>query len=211
VLDADGVRWAQDLGPDDYNLPAYFGAKRWSYYRLNNRSHNTLTPGDALQDPKAAAPIVAFGSTAARAFAVADLTAAYPGAARKILRGVALLDRARVLVQDDVTGLPPGTPLAWRLLTGARVTLDDDRHATLTHNGRTLRAEILAPAGAKFSAAPARPPTAAERQNDGVTALAAAFTPGTADARLAILLTPAGEHWPAPLPPPALAPLADWR
>ncbi|MEI6874747.1 MAG: heparinase II/III family protein, partial [Spirochaetota bacterium] len=32
VLDADGVRWAQDLGPDDYNLPAYFGDKRWTYY-----------------------------------------------------------------------------------------------------------------------------------------------------------------------------------
>ena len=30
VLEADGVRWAVDLGPDDYNLPAYFGAKRWT-------------------------------------------------------------------------------------------------------------------------------------------------------------------------------------
>ncbi|MBP7142398.1 MAG: heparinase II/III family protein, partial [Opitutaceae bacterium] len=41
VLDADGVRWAHDLGPDNYNLPDYFGKARWSYYRLNNHSHNT--------------------------------------------------------------------------------------------------------------------------------------------------------------------------
>jgi hypothetical protein len=31
VLDAQGERWALDLGPDDYNLPAYFGDKRWTY------------------------------------------------------------------------------------------------------------------------------------------------------------------------------------
>lgn len=211
VLDADGVRWAQDLGPDDYNLPAYFGANRWTYYRLNNRSHNTLTPGDALQSVKAVAPIVAFASTPARGFAVADLTTAYPGAAKRIIRGVALLDRASVLVQDEVTGLKPGTSVTWRLVTGAKVKLDDARHATLAQNGRMLHAEILAPAGATFSASPARPPTAAEKQNDGVTALAAEIAPGTADIRLAILLTPVGEHWPALPPAPLLAPLADWK
>ena len=212
VLDADGVRWAQDLGPDDYNLDAYFGAKRWTYYRLNNHSHNTVTPADALQDPKAIAPIVAFGSTPARAFAVADLTSAYPSATRKILRGVALLDRARVLVQDDVTGLKPGTPLAWRLLTGAKVALAADaRTATLTQNGRTLRAEILSPVGAKFSASPAKPPTAAEKQNEGVTVLVAGFTPDSADARLAVLLTPVGDHWPAAADAPVLTALAEWK
>ena len=43
-LDALGVRWARDLGSDDYNLPGYWEAKRggqrWSYYRLNSASHN---------------------------------------------------------------------------------------------------------------------------------------------------------------------------
>jgi hypothetical protein len=118
-----------------------------------------------------------------------------------------LLDRARVLVQDDVTGMKPGTPLAWRLVTGAKVKLDDDRHATLTQNGRTLRAEILSPVGAKFSASPAKPPTAAEKQNEGVTVLVADVIPDTTDVRLAVLLTPAGDHWPAALPAPALTPL----
>jgi len=211
VLDADGVRWAQDLGPDDYNLPAYFGAKRWTYYRLNNRSHNTLTPGDALQEPKAAAPIIAFASTPARGFAVADLTPAYPKAAKKILRGIAQLDRARVLVQDDLTGLKPNTPLAWRLVTGAKVKLDDARHATLTQDGRTLRIEILAPAGAKFSTSPATPSTVAEKQNAGITVLAAEVTPDAADIRVAVLLTPGGEHWPAASPIPALTPLTAWK
>ncbi len=212
VLEADGVRWAQDLGPDDYNLPSYFGGKRWTYYRLNNHSHNTLTPAHALQDPKAVAPIVAFDSKPARAFAVANLTSAYPGAAHKILRGIALLGRARVLVQDDLTGVKSGTALTSRLLTGAKVTLSADaRTALLTSDGRTLRAEILAPAGAKFSVADAKPVSAGENQNPGVSALTAEFSSDLPDVRLALLLTPIGDHWPAALPTPALTPLAEWK
>jgi hypothetical protein len=211
VLDADGVRWAHDLGPDDYNLPAYFGAKRWTYYRLNNTSHNTLTPGDTLQEPKAVAPIIAFASTSSRAFAIADLTPAYPQAARQLLRGIALLDRSRVLVQDDATGLRPGTALHWRLLTGAKVVLHDTHHAMLTQDGHTLRVELLTPANARFTIAPARPPTSAERQNEGITVLTANVTPDTADARLAVLLAPVGARWPGPLEAPALIALTEWK
>jgi hypothetical protein len=210
VLDADGVRWAHDLGPDDYNLPTYFGAKRWTYYRLNNHSHNTLTPGDTLQDPKANAPIIAFASKPERAFAIADLTGTYPGVAAKIHRGIALLNRARVLVQDDVTGLKPGTSLSSRIMTSAQVKLDDARHATLTENGKTLRAEILAPANARFAARPAKPVTAEEKQNEGFTVLTAEATLDNTDGRVAILLTPVGEHWPKSSSAPTLTPLSAW-
>ena len=212
VLDADGVRWAEDLGPDDYNLPAYFGDKRWTYFRLNNHTHNTLTPGTALQDPKAAAPIVAFASSPARAFAVADLTSVYPGAAKKILRGVAVLDRARVVVQDEVTALAANTPLSWRLLTEAKIKIVGVHHAELTQAGHTLRAEILEPAAAHFTASPATPPTAVEKQNKGTALLAAelAGTLGPADVRLVVLLTPVGDHWATDLPVPTLTALGQW-
>ena len=42
IVDALGVRWACDLGADDYNMPGYFGGKRWTYYRLRAEGHNTL-------------------------------------------------------------------------------------------------------------------------------------------------------------------------
>ena len=213
VLDADGVRWAIDLGADDYILPGYFGARRWTYFRLNNLSHNTLTPGKALQGPKAIAPIIEFGSRPDRAFAVADLTPAYPGAARKIIRGVALLDRARVLVQDDVTGLRPGLPLHWGMVTSAEIVLSAERRtATLSEKGRTLRVEILAPAdGARFSVESTRPPTHQENQNRGTALLAIEATPTTADVSLAVLLTPVGDHWPAGLARPEIQSVEEWK
>jgi len=217
MLDADGERWAVDLGPDNYNLPGYWtGATvdgpRWQYYRLNNRSHNTLTPARALQSPEADGRMLAFGSAPDRAFAVADLTPAYPEYGRKFRRGVALLERARVLVQDEVEALKPGVPLTWRMLTGAGVTLAG-RQATLQQNGRTLRVEILAPESARFATRPAAPPTAVEEQNPGITELFAEVpaTAGTeTNVRIAVLLTPVGEKWPV-RPAPALESLEGWK
>jgi len=216
MLDADGERWAVDLGPDDYNLPGYWDratahSPRWQYFRLNNRSHNTLTPDDALQSPDADAPMIAYGSEPDRAFAVTDLTSAYAGFARRFRRGLAMLDRARVLVQDEIERPKPGTTLTWRMLTAAAVELSG-RQATLRQNGRTLRMEILSPANARFAVKPATPPTAVEERNKGIVELLAEVpSPTTAgDVRIAVLLTPMNPSRPA-LPPPELRPLGEWK
>jgi hypothetical protein len=215
VLDADGQRWAIDLGPDAYSLPGYNNDRqqRWSYFRTNNRSHNTVTPGDALQRREIVAPIVAFGSAPERGFAVADLTPAYPDEAASLRRGIALLDRARVLVQDAYRPAKPGTPLRWTMVTGARIDLaGDGRSAVLTSHGRSLRVDLQEPATARLSIGSARPPTAAENQNEGTAILAIDLTPGADGGitRLAVLLTPVGDKWPR-LGSPVLKPLTDWR
>ena len=49
------------MGPDDYNLPGYFGKRRWNYYRLRAEGHNTLTIDDENQEPAAKAPLIAYG------------------------------------------------------------------------------------------------------------------------------------------------------
>ncbi len=211
VMEADGVRWAIDLGPDDYNLPGYFGEGRWHYFRLNNRSHNTVTPGNLLQDAKATAPIVAFSDAPDHPFAVADLTPAYPRAARRILRGVALEGKSRVLVQDDVSGLAHGTPLHWSLMTAATVHLSPDgRAALLRQSGRQLRIDILEPSGGAFRVRHARPPTFSENQNTGDSQILLDATSGTGEVRIAVLFTPIGDRWPA-WERPVVTPVSDWR
>ena len=81
VLDALGQRWAVDLGPDDYDLPGYFGAERFTYERLKTSGQNTLLLDGANQELKAVAPLTAYRSSADSGFAIADLTAAYAGPA----------------------------------------------------------------------------------------------------------------------------------
>jgi len=206
LLEADGVRWSDQLGKENYGLPHYGDpAVHWALFRLNNFGHSTIVPGHVLQALKAVAPIFSFQSTPDEASAVADLTAAYPGAAQRMLRGVFLLNRARVLVQDDVTGLAPNTPLNWQMITPATIDLSPDaRTATLTSNGKTLRAELISPANAKFSVATAAPPTPQEEQNAGYSVLLGTVPADaqTADVRLAVLLTPEGSKWAANLPAP---------
>lgn len=219
MIDADGERWAVDLGPDDYDLPGYWeganvSSPRWQYFRLNNRSHNTIRPGDELQLPDADGAMIAFGSTDNRSFAVAELTSAYPDKAKRFLRGVALLDRARVLVQDDIEALSPNTPLTWQMLTAANIQLEG-RRATLTQNGRTLRVDILTPDSARFAMRPATPPTGVENQNAGISILFTEIVEPpisvtASDLRVAVLLTPVGEKW-RELPAPELVPLEEWK
>ena len=217
VLDADGQRWAMDLGPENeggtYTLPGYFAKeRRWTYFRTNNHSHNTVTPGDVLQNRYVVAPIAKFSSTPERAFAIADLTPAYSNQVIRLHRGIALLDRACVLVQDEYQPAQPNLPLHWTMVTRAKMDVSHDGHsATLTSGSKTLRVDLLEPAAATFRIGSTRPPTSAENQNEGTAMLAIDLTP-KADAgvtRLAVLLAPVSDKWPR-LDPPALKPLADW-
>ncbi len=215
VLDALGVRWGVDLGADDYNLPAYFGSKRWDYYRLRAEGQNTIVvaPGPGPdQDPSAAAKIVRFRSTPERAYGIADLSAAYKKNASRVERGIALLNRQRVLVQDEIEASKP-TDAWWFMHTRAGVKIEDEgQSATLSELGAELRARILSPANAKFQIMEAQPlPTSPhpERQakNEGIKKLAVHLQ-GVTDSRLVILLSPVSAETALPMPP--IAPLKGW-
>jgi hypothetical protein len=204
VLDADGQRWVTALGADDYNLPGYFGAKRWSYYRLNTQGQNTLLLDGQNQDPNAAAPIVAFHSAPERAHAVADLSAAYRGAARRVARGIALLDRRTVLVEDELEGVT-GSQVVWQVHTKATIELHGN-WAVLGQKGEKLTARILSPPGAKFSIESASPPPP-ENQNPNVRKLAIQLARRRGTMLLAVLFIPgAGPEEVAP----RVTPLAKW-
>ncbi len=205
VLDALGTRWALDLGGDNYNLPGYFGGQRWTYYRLRTESHNTLTIGGGNQDPAAKAPIIAFASSQAKAFAVADLSHANKATSRW-WRGVALLDRRDVLIQDEVELKAPAE-VVWTMHTAATVQVEGAT-ATLKVGESCLRAAILEPKEAKFESASATPPKP-QAQNEGVSRLLIRL-PAAQEARLAVLLTP----YRGAAPPPAarpVAPLKQWE
>jgi hypothetical protein len=201
------------LGADDYSLPKYWGSKHFSYFRTNNHGQSTLTPGDELQNSKAVAPIVAFGTSPELGFAVADLTLAYPNEAQKILRGVAMLKRSRVLVQDELTQAQAGVPLHWAMITSSQIALaPDGTAATLTQGKRTLHVEALLPGNARFRIASTKPPTTIENQNQGTVMLLLDVPAPTlpSDVRIAVMLTPIGDRWPV-LPTPDIVALTKWH
>ena len=191
-LDALGVRWAEDLGADDYNLPGYWstgrGGRRWKYYRLGSLSHNVPLIDDQDQDAYAKSKMVKFHGDARGGFAVVDLTAAYKPAAKKLLRGVKMLPgRRAVLVQDELDLARP-CRLAWGMTTRASVLADGGR-AVLKQGSRRLIAVILSPAGAKFTveSAEQKPP---QRTNKGYSRLMMRLPKRNGSVRVAVLLAP---------------------
>jgi hypothetical protein len=217
VFDGAGVRWAMDLGADNYNLPGYFGGQRWNYYRLRTEGQNTLVlnPGQGPdQDPTANTRITRFESTKERAFVIADLTPAYSKNARQVWRGIALLDRDKVLVQDEIQADKP-VELWWFMHTPASVRIaDDGRTANLQQAGMQLHAEILSPVDARFQIMDAQPlPTSPhpERQakNERIRKLAIHLA-GISNARLAVLLAPTPPNEAGTGQAPKLSTLSEW-
>jgi hypothetical protein len=200
VFDALGVRWASDLGADNYNLPAYFGNQRWNYYRLRAEGQNTLVLNPSAgpdQDPQAATRILRFKSSPDRAFAIADLSPAYRRDARKVWRGMSLVNRNVLLIQDEIEAEKPAE-LWWFMHTPAAVEIKNNgRSAELQQVGARLNAQILSPEGATFQLMealplPGSPHPERQAKNAGTRKLAIHLE-GIKNCRVAVVLAPVTE------------------
>ncbi len=189
VLDANGVRWAVDLGPDDYNLPAYFGARRWEYYRLRTESHNTVLIDGQNQDVKARARILSHHFSPQLSDVFIDLTGVYPGMLKRWVRGVAIGQDRHLAVSDEIIAIQP-VEAVWGMLTEAQVRLEGNR-AFLSQSGQTMVAELLFPAHAKFEANPVSAPPP-QRDNKGASKLSVRLPAKVTNARILVGFSPQG-------------------
>ena len=124
-LDALGVRWARDLGADSYSLKGYWnykeGAPRWDYFRLNSFSHNVPILGNRSQHAYAVAKMTRFESKPDISFTEIDLTQAYGDYAAKVVRGVAMVDRRRVVLVQDEFEITNSSDALWGMTTEATI------------------------------------------------------------------------------------------
>lgn len=177
VLEKDAVRWAIDLGADNYNLPGYFGKLRWTYYRLSTRGQNTLVVDGQNQNPKAVAKIVKFQSNPDRCFASANLSEAYAGQLEFAARTITLDRKAGKVILEDKIGPvvnPQLKTVVWQMHTKAQFDMADDfRSVTMEQGGKTLKARIVAPEGKNVKFGVKLPDqTENEASNAGVAKLA---------------------------------------
>lgn len=218
VVDAQGVRWATELGSDDYNMPGYFSdSLRWTYYRMRPEGQNVLVinPGvEPSQHPKGATTISRFTSEEDQAFAVTDLTDVYGGKAKKVRRGLALTKgRQQVLVQDEVAVKEP-SDIWWFMHTEAAVSIEDGgKSALLTRQGKRLRVSLLSPSTGQLTVMDARPLPGSpdpemQAQNKGVRKLAIHLEDVT-NKRIAVTLTPLADGQKT-VETPQIKPLAQW-
>lgn len=204
IFESDGVRWGVDLGSDNYNLPGYWddkeGGARWKIFRLEAESHNTITIRGGQQRIKGLNRVrAAFDSS--DPYAIVDMTSAYRGLASSVKRGIRLLDRRDLLVQDEVRG--GDGEVRWVMMTRATIETSGNT-ATLTQAGKTLNARILSPEDGGFTVVTADPGKPGENKNIGYRRLAV-HVGGRKDVTLVVQLSPDAPK------PATVTPLSDWR
>ncbi|GHT26188.1 hypothetical protein FACS18942_03170 [Planctomycetales bacterium] len=190
VYEVNGVRWAVDLGSDDYNMPGYFGKQRWDYFRLNNRSHNTLVIGDKIQNPAAVSRIIEFekskgGKTVARA--VADMTEAYKGQVKSAKRTATLQKDGTFIIEDELDGV--SEPVRWAMVSAAKIKTEG-KTAELSQNKKILNVELVSKQAEKFETISALPLTEKENQNKGASILAAFARPQDGKVSIKVIMKP---------------------
>lgn len=177
VYEALGVRWAIDLGMQDYESLESKGvdlwnktqdSQRWRVFRLNNTAHNTLTIGGQPHRVDGHATLRGFAGDGP---AVVDLTPVFAGQAGRVERRFDLLAGGGVKVSDDLTGVAAGTEVRWQMATRAAITING-AVATLEQNCRHLRVTLHAPVGVSWQVKAADPaPNAYDAANPGVSFL----------------------------------------
>jgi hypothetical protein len=198
VLDAEGVRWAYDLGMENYHAIESRGmglwgmhqrSQRWKILRLTSLSHNTLTLGNSLQLTAGNAKVAAFKDGASPS-ATLDLSPVYTNAA-SVLRTATLLPSGEVRLDDALKGLAPGTPVRWAMMTKAAV--DDARtgSVTLRENGKQLKLTALHDAKLEWKTEDASAPKNEwDSKNPGMTQLTfEALAPASGEVTFSVLFS----------------------
>jgi hypothetical protein len=155
VLDTRGIRWAVDLGAENYYRIESRGmnlwsraqdSDRWKVFRQMNHSHNTLVIDDQLQTAAGFASFERFSDRPEFAFSIVNLTGVYTNQAKSVRRGIALFPAGDVVVHDELRGLRPGADVRWGLITRAVPDAAGGRSIVLNQEGEKLHLRIEGPA-----------------------------------------------------------------
>jgi hypothetical protein len=130
VLDWRGQRWASDLGNQNYHSLEQHGiilfdrkqeSRRWTVFRLNQTSHNTLTYNGRPHDVDGAAEILS-SRGAPENKTVVDMSAPLdlPKGASAERKFEITDDPVTLVITDMLTGLNPGDTIDWHMMTRAK-------------------------------------------------------------------------------------------
>ena len=191
-MDALGVRWARDLGSDDYNLPDYFGKLRYTYYRLQSASHNVPLLNGQNQREDATSKFIKHAEGISEPFAILDFTEAYKDFASSAQCGIKVVDnRKSILIQDEFMVTKP-TEVVWGVTTDATIQIINPKQAELTLGGQKMTARILSPNNATFAVESAAQ-LAPQKLNTGISRLLAKVPSTAGNVTVSVLLAP---QWP---------------
>ena len=181
VFDSLGVRWAEELGKEDYSLPGYWdygvNGKRWSYYRKRAEGHNTLTIGNKYNEDQVigtTSKIIESRLNEDDPYAILDMTPAYKDKSINVQRKIQLINSRKDLVIEDNFILKDMEDVVWNMHTTADIqVLNNGDRLILRKDGQMLEMSIESDCNATFKVVEAKPSASSpnpsqQTQNVGV-------------------------------------------
>lgn len=221
VFDSDSVRWAVDLGAEGYYGVESRGmglwdrdqdGDRWTIFRLSNLSHNTLVIDGQLQHADGDAPMEQFSDDPTHPYSIVDMTQVYEGQVTSARRGIALLPSREVIIQDELTGLRPGSRIRWGMVTPGVPENLGKKDVVLRQGGKQLKLSIVTPKTKGWTQVETeKPPHEWDSPNPG-TRMVAFEAPAPPSGKMALVvgLTPGSCEKPVASKRP-IVPLQDWN
>ena len=152
-----GVRWAVELGSQDYHSLESKGigiwkkgqnSQRWQVYRLNNHSHNTLTINDKLHQYKGMATMTKVHDKKKYKGAEFDLSSLFLDT-ESVTRTITIDKNDKVTCTDKITSGSTDCSVRWNMTTFAKAEIIDDHTILLKQEGKELLLRVVSPKSAK--------------------------------------------------------------
>lgn len=201
LLEADGVRWAVDLGMENYTKQetagvnlwnSMQGSDRWKLFRLGPYSHNILMIDDQEQEVKGDARIVEFRGENKGQTTLIDLAPLYAKQLKSGTRRGTLLPNREVEITDTLTGLKPGAKVRWQMCIQNVETSIEGNVLNLKKGKESMTVTVRTPSASKWELTPAEKLTGKTDSPNKGAVMATFETVAPADGKLDIdvLFTP---------------------
>lgn len=147
VYEKNGVRWAMDLGMQNYFSLESKGVdlwnqsqegQRWDVFRLNNMAHNTLTINGKRHLVNSHATFEQTFETNERKGARVDLTDVFAGRIKKTTRTIYLDKGDCLIVEDELTTGEEQAMVTWIMVTPADAKIVGRNQIELNKNGQRM-------------------------------------------------------------------------
>lgn len=157
IYEWGGVRWAIDLGAQNYHSLEKIGMKiwgsgqeseRWSVYRYSNYPHNTLTVNEQLHLVDGSATMVETYNKASKHGAKFDMSSVLSGLS-SAFRTLYVDGSENVICIDEMRAGNQRCDVRWNMSTDAKATIINDRTISLSKSGKEVFIRVLSPKNAK--------------------------------------------------------------
>ena len=157
IYEWGGVRWAVDLGSQDYHSLESKGigiwkkgqhSQRWQVYRLGNYSHNTLTINEQLHQYKGMATMTKVLKKKKYCGAEFDLSTSFIDT-KSVKRTIYIDNNDKVTCIDNIENHNIECKVRWNMCTFAKAEIIDDHTISLKQEGKEVILRVVSPKSAK--------------------------------------------------------------